>query len=77
MLEHALYDSFIKTHTNPFWHKLWHLFKRSLKFFNLATFRLKNTKRKDDFSIVAIVRKRKFDSEPYDSFVELEAFLNV
>ena len=39
-------DSFIKTHTNPFCHKLWHLFKRSLKFFKLATFRLKNTKGK-------------------------------
>ena len=46
-------------------------------FFNLTTYRLKNTKRKDDFSIVAIVGKRKFDSEPSDSFVELEAFLNV
>ena len=78
MLEHALYDSFIKIHTNPFWHKLWHLFKRSLKFFNLATFRLKNTKEKmHDLKIVAIVAKRKFESEPYDSFVELEAFLNV
>ena len=39
-------DSFIKTHTNPFCHKLWHLFKRSLKFFKLATFGLKNTKGK-------------------------------
>ena len=27
-------------------------------------------KRKDDFEIVAIVAKPKFDSEPYDSFVE-------
>ena len=27
-------------------------------------------KRKDDFKIVAIVAKRTFDSEPYDSFVE-------
>ena len=40
-------------------------------------FELKNTKRKDDFKIVAIVSKRKFYSEPHDSFVELEAFLNV
>ena len=32
---------------------------------------------KDDFKIVTIVAKRKFDFEPYDSFVELEAFLNV
>ena len=37
---------------------------------NLATFRLKSTGRKDDFKIVAIVAKCKFDSEPYDSFVE-------
>ena len=73
MLEHTLYDSFIETHTNPFWHKLWHLFKRSLKFLNLATFRLKNTvktENKDNFKIVTIVAKRKFDSELYDSFVE-------
>ena len=27
-------------------------------------------KGKDDFKIVAIVAKRKFDSEPYDSFAE-------
>ena len=51
-------------------HTLWHLFKGSLKFLNLATFRLKNTGRKDDFKIVAILAKREFDSEPYDSFVE-------
>ena len=57
-------------------HKLWHLFKRSLKFFNLATFRLKNHK-KDDFEIVTIVAKRKFDSSPSDSFVEQEAFLRL
>ena len=38
--------------------------------FNLATFRLKNTGRKDDFKIIAIVAKRKFDSESDDSFVE-------
>ena len=37
---------------------------------DLATFRLKNTGRKDDLKIVAIVAKHKFDSEPYDSFVE-------
>ena len=34
---------------------------------SVSKFRLKNTGRKDDFKIVA---KRKFDSEPYDSFVE-------
>ena len=34
---------------------------------NLATFRLKNTGRKDDFKSVAIIVKPKFD---YDSFVE-------
>ena len=45
-------------------------YKRSIKFLNLATFRLKNTGRKDDFKIVAIVAKLKFDFEPYDSFVE-------
>ena len=42
-------------------------------FFNLATFRLKNTvktEKKDDFQIVAIVAKRNFDSELHDSFVE-------
>ena len=70
MLEHAWYDSFIKTHANSFRHELWHLFKRSLKFLNLATFRLKNIGRKDDFKIVATVAKREFDSEPYDPFVE-------
>ena len=40
-------------------------------------FRLKNTGRKDDFKIIAIVAKRKFDSESYDSFIEKETFLNV
>ena len=69
MREHALYDSFIKTHINPFWDKLWNPLKRSLKFFNLATFRLKNSKEKY-FKIVANVAKRKFGSEPYDLFVE-------
>ena len=64
MPEHALYDSFIKTNANSFWHKLSHLFKRSLKFLN-------------GFKIVAIVGKRKFDSEPHEPFVECEAFLNV
>ena len=59
MLEHAWYDSFIETHTNTFLQKIWHLFKRSLKFLNLATFRLKSTGRKDDFKIVAIVAKHK------------------
>ena len=39
-------------------------------FFNLAMFRLKKYKRKDYFKIVAIAAKRKFDSEPCDSFVE-------
>ena len=34
-------------------------------------------KRKDDFKIVAIVARRKFDSKPYDSFVEKEAFLKL
>ena len=40
---------------------------------NVATFMLKilgKLKRKDDFKIVASVAKRKFDTEPYDSFVE-------
>ena len=37
---------------------------------SLATIRLKNTERNDDFKIVAIVAKRRFDSEPSDSFVE-------
>ena len=45
-----------------------------MKFLSLATFRLKNTGRKDDFKIVAIVAKPKFDSDPYDSFVEKEPF---
>ena len=27
-------------------------------------------KREDDFKIIAVVAKHKFDSEPYDSFVE-------
>ena len=31
---------------------------------------LAKLKRKDDFKIVDIVAKRKFDSEAYDSFVE-------
>ena len=47
MLEHTLYDSFIKTHANPFWRKL------SQKILN-------------DFKIVAIVGKRKFESEPHN-----------
>ena len=63
MLERACYDNLLK-------HKNTYLFKRSLKFLNLATVRLKNTGRKDDFKIVAIVAKRKFNSEPYDFFVE-------
>ena len=53
----------------PFWHKLSHLFKGSLKFLNLATFRLKKLgklERKDDFKIVAVVGKRKVNSEPYE-----------
>ena len=36
-------------------------------------FRLKNageSKKKDDFKIIVIVAKRKFDSKPFDSFVE-------
>ena len=40
---------------------------------NLAMFMLKilgKLKRKDDFKIVAVVKKCKFDTEPYDSFVE-------
>ena len=40
---------------------------------NLATFMLKileKLKRKDDFQIVSIVAKRKFDTEPYDSSAE-------
>ena len=40
---------------------------------NLATFMLKilgKLKRKYYFKIVAIVAKHKFDTEPYDSFVE-------
>ena len=39
---------------------------------NLATFMLKipgKLKRKDDFKIVAIVAKRTFDTERYNSFV--------
>ena len=44
--------------------------REASSFLDLATFRLKNTGRKFDFKIVAIVAKRKFDSEPYDSFVE-------
>ena len=39
----ALYDRFVETHTNHFWHKLWHLLKTSLKLLNLASFRFKNT----------------------------------
>ena len=35
---------------------------------SLLSQKLKNVK--DDIEIVAIVAKRKFDSEPYDSFVE-------
>ena len=50
--------------------------REASSFFNLATFRLKNTKG-NYFKSVAIVAKLKFDSEPYDSFVELEVFLNV
>ena len=44
-----------------------------LKLTNTATFMLKilgKLKRKDDIKIVAIVAKCKFDTEPYDSFVE-------
>ena len=40
---------------------------------NLATFMLKiqgKLQRTDDFKIVAIVATRKFDTDPYDSFVE-------
>ena len=40
---------------------------------NLATFMLKilgKLKRKEYFKIVAIVAKHKFDTEPYDYFVE-------
>ena len=47
---------------------------------NLATFMLKTLGKltgKVDFKIVIIVAKHKFDTEPYDSFVEQEAFLNV
>ena len=43
------------------------------KLTNLAKFMLKilgKLKRKNDFKIVAIVAKRKFDTETYDSFVE-------
>ena len=34
-------------------------------------------KRQNDIKIVTIVAKCKFDTEPYDSFVEEGAFLNV
>ena len=40
---------------------------------NLATLMLKilgKLNRKDDFKMVAIVAKRKFDTKPYESFVE-------
>ena len=73
MLECAWYDTFIKTQKHiqiPSDISFGIYLREASSFLNLATFRLKNTGRKDDFKIVPVVPKRKFDSEPYDSIVE-------
>ena len=68
MLEHALSDSFIiKDIQIPSDISFGIYLREGL---SLATFRSKNIGRNDDFKIVAIVAKLKFESEPYDSFVE-------
>ena len=51
------------------------IYFRKPKLLNLVTFKLKNTgnrklKIKDDFKIVAIVAKSKFETEVFDSFGE-------
>ena len=49
------------------------IYFRKAKLLNLVTFKLKiqgKLKIKDDFKIVAIVAKSKFETEAYDSFGE-------
>ena len=49
------------------------IYFRKPKLLNLVAFKLKNTEKtenKDDFKIVAIVAKSKFETEAFDSFGE-------